>query len=230
MGKLAKFSAIVLGTFAASQALAQDLYQRDFHLMLGLRATEADNTLGYGSLTGKLQRDRNGGLYLRADAETSKVNFGGTRWDQDEYRLLLGYAFPISNGEMMVLAGPTRVERTYNGGFSDISDTGLYAALEGYGYIGARGFWGGIIQWSDPAEEFFARAYGTYLVGGNTNIGPDVSYLNEPDYHRTTLGIRSTWTFQNAAVSAIVGVERQSGSAASSENDAFIEMQLNFNF
>ncbi len=128
------------------------------------------------------------------------------------------------------MAGPTHATRSVNGGPDEISETGLYVGAEGNGYIGNRGYWAGVAQWSDPEEAFYTRAFSTYLVGGNTNIGPDISYYDEEDYSRTTLGLRAAWNLDQAAFAVIGGTARESGIAGPDEDDGFIEIQLGFSF
>lgn len=213
--------AVGISTPAASQTVS---------VLLGGRATESDSAVGYLSVTGSFAAPGANGFVLRGEAESSKTVFAGSETNQDMQRLIAGYSFVTDFGGFTALAGPTHVRRSTNGGPNTISETGLYVGLEGYGFIGDRGYWAGITQYSTPDEAFFTRGFYTYLVGGNTNIGPDVSYLHEPDFERGTVGLRTAWTFDTHILALIGGVARESGTAVPSESSGFLELQLGFSF
>lgn len=219
-----------LAATAIASVLCTPAVAQDVDVLLGGRVTEDDSALGYLSVTGKFGTAGASGFILRGEAEFTTTDFAGFETDQEMQRLLLGYSFVTDTGTFNLLAGPTHVKRSTNGGPSTISETGAYAGVEGYGFIGQRGFWAGIAQYSTPDEAFYTRAFTTYLVGGNTNIGPDISYLDEPGFERATLGLRTTWTFDDNAVAVIAGMSRESGVAGPSDDEGFLELQIGLSF
>lgn len=219
-----------LAASAIAFGLAIPAAAQDISALIGGRITESDSTIGYLSVTGDFGVPGAGGFVLRGEAESTTTDFAGFDTHQEMQRLLLGYSFVTDGGTFTALAGPTYVERTTNGGPATISEIGIYAGLEGSGFIGDRGYWAGIVQYSSPDEAFYSRAFATYLVGGNTNIGPDFSYLHEPDYERSTIGLRAAWTFDQNVLALIGGVARESGSLGPDETEGFLELQLGISF
>jgi len=217
--------ASVITCGVSTPAIAQD-----FNVLLGGRATESSTYTGYLSITGTYGAAGADGLTFRAEAENTKTQFAGSRTQQDMQRILAGYTFVTDSGTFTALAGPTHVKRSINGGPSTISEVGAYAGLEGYGFWGTRGYWAGIAQYSTPDEAFYTRAFTTYLVGGNTSIGPDISYLDEPNFERGTLGLRSAWTFDQNVIAVIGGMSKETGTAGPSETEGFLELQLGLSF
>jgi len=165
----------------------------------------------------------------RFETEVSDITFAGINSRQDMHRLLLGYAFPVDANTFTLFAGPTYVDRDLNG-VNAISETGYYLGVEGYGFFGDQGFWAGIAQFSSPDDEFYVRGFTTYLVSENLSLGPDVSYLHEPDYERTTLGLRASWVIDDTVLGVIGGVSMQDGTAGPSESAGFLELQASFSF
>lgn len=224
MSRTMRIGIVMLAMLAATSAWAQDA-----SLLVGGRATEADGGLGYLSYTAGIGGSTSDGWILRVEAETSDAALAAVETNQNMVRLLAGYSFSTGIGTVTALAGPTYVDRD-SGGASLISETGYYLGLEGSGFIGDRGYWAGIAQWSSPDEAFYTRSYGTYLVGGNVNIGPDFSYLHEPSYERSTVGLRVASVFGDAAIGVIGGVSTQDGAAGQSGTDGFLELQIAFTF
>ena len=222
--KLALIASVV--TFG----LGTPVVAQDISVLLGGRATASDTSAGYLSVTGTFGAQGAGGVVLRGELEDTTTVFAGDETVQDAQRLLLGYSFVTGAGNFTALAGPTRVTRSVNGGPDIISETGLYLGVEGDGFIGDRGYWAGIAQYSSPDEAFFTRAFSTYQVGGNVNIGPDFSYLNEPDFERGTLGVRTAWTFDRNVLALIAGATRETGTLGSDETEGFLELQFGTSF
>lgn len=223
-----KMISMTAGAFAL--LIAGPAHAQNVDVLIGGRGVADDGSLAYLSVTGDIGTYTTSGLVVRAEAEQTNIEFGGDSSKQNAQRLLLGYAWSNDAGSYSVLAGPTHVTRSVNGGPDEISETGLYVGAEGSGFIGDRGFWAGIAQWSDPEEAFYTRAFSTYLVGGNTNIGPDFSYYHEDAYDRTTLGLRAAWSLDQAVLAIIGGASLESGDAGNDEEDGFLELQLGFSF
>ena len=220
--KLARITAVIAATVGLPAAA------QEFNVLLGGRATESATSAAYMSVTGDFAPAGTNGFLLRGEIESSTTEFAGARTNQDTQRLVLGYSFATDIGEFTALVGPTHVSRSLSGGPTLFSETGYYVGLEGYGFFGDRGYWAGIAQYSSPDEAFYTRAFATYLVAAN--IGPDVSYLHEPNFERATLGLRSAWTFEKSVVAVIAGVSRESGMAGPNETEGFLELQLSFSF
>lgn len=218
-----------MGTLSLSLLAAMPAWADGYSLLVGGRSAGSDSTLGYLSFSGGPGTNMSDGWVYRLETEATETTFAGATSNQQMQRILAGYSFATDTGTFTVLAGPTRVERDA-GPVELISETGYYVGLEGSGFIGDRGYWAGVVQWSSPEEAFYARGFGTYLVEGSTNIGPDVSYLHEPDYERTTIGIRGSWVLGNTVIGVVGGSATQSGSAGPSETDGFIEMQVGISF
>ena len=222
--KLALFAGtIILGyTFPAT---AQDV-----SVLLGGRVTESDSSAGYLSVTNNFAPAGTNGFVLRGEVERTRTDFAGSESKQDLQRLLLGYSFNTQAGTFTGLIGPTHVTRSINGGPDVISETGVHVGVEGYGFYGEGGYWAGLAQYASPDEAFYTRGFTTYFIGGNTNIGPDVSYLNEPNFERGTLGLRSAWTFDQNVIALIGGVSQETGSAGGDETEGFLELQVGLSF
>lgn len=220
---------ILIATCAMSLVAATSSGAQDFNLLLGARGTGSDDSLAYLSFTTALGSTTSDGWVLRFDTEATDISFAGANSDQNMYRLLVGYSFPLGTNTFTALAGPTHVDRDV-GVTKAISETGYYLGLEGSGFVGDRGFWAGIAQWSSPDEAFYSRVFGTYQVAGTTSLGPDFSYLHESNYERSTLGLRASWVIGNTVLGVIGGASRQDGRTGPSETDGFLEVQTFFTF
>jgi hypothetical protein len=214
---------LTLGSTAP--ALAQNV-----SVLLGGRVTESDTSAAYLSVTNNFAPLGTDGVVLRGELEHTRTDFAGTESKQNLQRVLLGYAFNTQAGTFTGLIGPTHVTRSINGGPDVISETGIHVGAEGYGFYGEGGYWAGLAQYSSPDEAFYTRGFTTYLVGGNTNIGPDLSYLDEPNFERGTLGLRTAWTFDQTVVALIGGASQETGTAGGDETEGFLELQVGLSF
>lgn len=218
----------VLGC-ATAVAMAGPSVAQQVDTLAGVRATGPDSIVGYTSATVTFGEEGGGGVVVRGDGEMARTSFAGTLSEQQVARILVGYSLVLDDATVTFLGGATHVNRSVDG-TPTINATGLYGAVEGFGFIGETGYWAGLAQYSQPDDAFYTRAYGLKWLGGNFNVGPDATYLHETDYQRFTAGVRTTWTFDNAALSLIGGLSSQSGSAGPRENDGFVEAQLGFSF
>ncbi|WP_114965651.1 cellulose biosynthesis protein BcsS [Alkalilacustris brevis] len=178
---------------------------QSFEFIGGVRQIGSNDTQGYGTLTygpGGLEAD---GVRLRVTGTGSNSHMFTTRVRQRSMALTGGYSWRAGDaGSFALMAGPTYVRRT-EGGVSTIDEVGILASAEYAGFVGERGFAVAYAEYSSPDRALFARAFYSHYTTDQFGIGPDISYLSEPDFSRLNLGVRASYVVGATVLSATVG-------------------------
>lgn len=215
---------VMVAFMNASISVATPVTAQNIDMLVGARQTGPDSRLGYVSGTYNLQGQGVSGPLVRLDGETSRLQLSGVTTQQKTARLLAGYTNFFGTGSATILGGAAYVDRTTDS-IGTISETGYYLGLEGAAYLGDRGYAAGITQYSSPDEAFYTRGFSTYLVADKISLGPDLSYLHEPDFKRATIGLRTSLIGDAGVFGVILGVSDARATGLSSVHEGFVELQ-----
>lgn len=197
-----------------------------FEFMSSVRHINGGDTVGFVSLTHRMNGAHADGIVLRAEVEGVRSDLFDASIRQTIGRLSAGYSWSLEGaGTFALLGGPTHVSRKIDGG-NVIDKTGYYAAAEYGGLIGAQTFAGALVQYSSPEKGWYGRVYASYYTSDRLGFGPDLTYLDEPGFSRHTLGVRTSHVIGDTVLSGIVGKAHTRSGDLGRDRSPFIELQL----
>jgi hypothetical protein len=215
-------TAIALVLSVAGGAAAAQSYE----FIGGFRFIGSDDRLGYAGLTYRFAGAGQSGFFLRAEVEGVDSSMFGASLRQTGIRVLGGYSWVVGGATTLsVFAGPTHVSRSV-AGLGVIDETGYAVGAEVGSFVGARGYVGGIAQYSSPDEALFLRGFGSYYLNDTFGIGPDISYQAEPGFDRLSLGVRLSYVAGSNVWGLILGQARSDATGLPRDRSPMAEFQL----
>ncbi|MCC5989427.1 MAG: hypothetical protein JJT95_17295 [Pararhodobacter sp.] len=200
---------------------------QSFEFLGGLRQIGSNDTLAYGSLTHSRAGNEAEGVRLRLAGTGVSSRMFATQVSQGSMALTAGYSWRAgTTGSFALMAGPAYVRRT-EGGVTSIDALGVLVSAEYAGFVGERGFAVAYAEYSSPDQALFARAFYSYYTSDRFGIGPDVSYLSEPDFNRLNLGVRASYVLGATVLSATAGQAISNNALVPPTNRSpFLELQI----
>lgn len=207
-------------------AVAGGAAAQSYEFLGGFRLIGSDDRLGYAGLTYRLAGAGQSGFFLRAEVEGVDSSMFGASLQQRGLRLLGGYSWVLGGATTWsVFAGPSYVNRSV-AGLGVIDETGYVVGTEIGSFVGARGYVGGIAQYSSPDEALFVRGFGSFYLNDTFGIGPDISYQDEPGFDRVGLGVRFSYVSGGNVWGLILGQARSHATGLPRDRSPMAEFQL----
>lgn len=167
-----------------------------------------------------LGADLDSGFALRLDATTAVDYSTG-------FRVGLSYRFPLSSStKMTATAGYSQRHLLGPGDTED----GAFVAIAFDADFGETGNLTGLVEYDTTNEGALATT--TYLHDfGSFEVGPTVSYFEQPNYWRRAAGLTAAYWITDATVIQVTGVWAEEYINANPAEDAsFVEVQLRTSF
>lgn len=202
-----------------------------YEVLGGARQIGDNDTRGYSSVTWRPAGMTAEGPQLRFAGTASTSKMFGTNVRQRTLAFTGGYAWTVgAAGNLALMAGPVYVKRTLDG-LGDIDDVGVLVSAEYSGFVGDRGFAVAYTEYSSPDQALYARAFYSYYSTDQFGLGPDISYLNEPNFNRLTIGARGSYVIGSTVLSATIGrAITKNDFVASTDRSVFLELQFATSF